>query len=192
MTKYSDKEDEFYRALGFAITQWNQIEHLIFSIFRVFMACENWHTASAVFFTVQNTKARVEITNAAAHIALSGTPPVLQEWAGIAEVLRDKAAIRNKLAHFIVVYQVSAKGDKGISTPYLQPSFLDILQDAQPTRTRKRTQKPKYNASRIIKFGEDFTKVSLNLHAFHLKLMELPHVKARLLANASRQLHPKA
>lgn len=103
-----EEVDEFYTALGQAISQWQHVEDQIYQIYAACLASENDPATAAAYHTVVNFQTRLQMTDAALrHTFRKGK--IAAEWPKKRDMVRKKSRIRNNLAHFEVVQMESKR-----------------------------------------------------------------------------------
>jgi len=118
-----EEQAEFYQALGRAVSQWAHVEHALFEVFCRLLHCPQWTLSSAAFHAIVGFRARLDMTDAAAQVALTDVT-LRRKWKDITKALRDSSGKRrNRLVHWSVVTDVNAAPGKRV---YLRPALLNI------------------------------------------------------------------
>lgn len=173
----SQEWEDFYASLGLALSRWNHVEHTLFEIFVNFMACPSWHAASAVYYSIQNAKARLDMLEAAAPVALGRDTEEFKRWRSLAIRVADKAAIRNKLTHYIVVTHAEQPAKKRVG---LEPALLDV----RPHYAEKRrAQRSRWTLEDVKAFDAQFRRLNGELLLF---CRSRPPVKEQIQAALSQ------
>ena len=114
--------DEFMKTYAQALLTWQVVEQNIFFIFsHVVRSNAQYPVVSALYHTVINFNARLEMVDAAMQIAYQGNPK-LDEWRSLLMELTGCVKFRNKLAHSTLFIHKS----KEINTLRLAPSAFDV------------------------------------------------------------------
>src|SRR5690349_15143958 len=97
----SEKLQKIYFSVGFAITQWQQVELALTQLFCILMSPRKSAAASAALAAVLNFRTKLDIVDSTAYVAV-GKTPLFAEWTTLYNALRRKAAKRNDIAHFML------------------------------------------------------------------------------------------
>jgi hypothetical protein len=95
----------FYRAIGYAITKWQQVESALCSVFVKVSTCREEQVAAAIFYTFRDFSDKLTLVHCAARLSLSATTE-LEEWEKLRKRLITSMESRNALAHFHAVWQL--------------------------------------------------------------------------------------
>ena len=169
---FPEQERAFFEAVGRAFGLWQHVEMQLFRIYARLIRPENAEVASAAFHSVVNFNTRLGMTNAAAHIVLTGSA-ALAVWNPLHNRAGRQAKRRNELAHFAVVYGVNPPTSAGFG-PFLQPSVFDVTE-------RETAKQKRIDANRIKDAGDSFTRLADDLRAFADGLPELGSSLGRLI-----------
>jgi hypothetical protein len=161
-TSIQEERRIFFEQLGNAIGAWQLVEMQMFRVYARLLRCENPAVASATFHTVINLNTKLDMTNAAAAITLSGSA-LLEKWDSLSSRIRKRVKRRNTLAHFVVIYGVNKPVSE--SGPYLQPSIFDVRPSA--------TAAAQLDHHRIKAIGESFGRLSEDIARF-VNLLPVP------------------
>jgi hypothetical protein len=114
--------DEFMKTYAQALLTWQVVEQNIFFIFsHVVRSNAQYPVVSALYHTVINFNARLEMVDAAMQIAYQGNPK-LDEWRSLVMELTGCVKFRNKLAHSTLIVHKNRE----IKTLRLAPSAFDV------------------------------------------------------------------
>jgi hypothetical protein len=146
----------FFEHLGRAIGNWQLVEMQLFRVYARLLRCENVEVASAAFHSIIGFRVRLEMTNAAAQVALTGT--LLDRWTSFYNRTARQSKRRNDLAHFVVIYRLGRPTipEHG---PFLEPSIFDVTRKPNPAH------KP-IDAARVRAMGDAFYRLSEDLILF--------------------------
>lgn len=162
---------EFLSELAIAILKWQQIEAELFFIFTSLVQ-GRLPAMSAVFHSVVNFNARLEMIDEAAAVMLNADP-LKPQWDAIFKRLKKRAAHRNKLVHFTVM---GRPGDAGDVTFYLSQSIWDH-------RDQPRLE---YDVTQIKEFSSLFEQSRQELQVFG------PRLRAALSPSLQKFPEPRA
>lgn len=119
-----EEVEEFYAALGRAISQWAHVEYGLKEVYHACLGGVSFWMCSAVFYAVENFRSKLRMVDTAVRMATPGTK-LLEDWqkkGGLYARLNAKNAIRNNLAHFTVITFSNAKVGHRIN---LRPNIFD-------------------------------------------------------------------
>lgn len=151
--------DSLYRAIGFALSQWQFIEAALAKLY-VFLLRNNNGAAHTSFFAIGNFYSQLEVVNAAAQQTLMQQKPLLTEWEGLYTRLDRHRKVRNNLAHFSLI----VRGDLTEKhVYYLQPTWFDIAHLSEPNPTR-------YHFKDINSIAVTFEQTSREIENFAKKI----------------------
>ena len=169
---FPEQERVFFEAVGRTFGMWQHVEMQLFRIYARLIRPDNAEVASAAFHSVVNFSTRLGMTNAAAHVALAGSP-ALAVWNPLHNRTGRQAKRRNELAHFAVVYGVNPPTHPEFG-PFLQPSIFNVTE-------RETAKQKRIDASKIRDAGTSFTRLADDLRAFADGLPELGSSLGRLI-----------
>ena len=149
----TDRENQikFYETLALAITQWQHIE---LELYRIFLWCihpEDPYVASAAFHTVINFNTRLQMTDAAAQIALDEDSE-LPSWEALRDSAAERSRRRNELVHFMTFHDATKERMRF----RLVPSIFNV----------KAAGTKEYVTEDIERFRRDFGMLSQEMHEF--------------------------
>lgn len=124
MSERPEHQKVFFENLGYAIGTWQHVEMQLFRIYSRLVRCENYYVASAAFHSIINFNARLGMTDAAASVAFASDEAALKRWVRLEDRCNKRSKMRNKLAHFIVMYGINKPISE--SGPFLTPSIYDV------------------------------------------------------------------
>ena len=163
-TALQEQESPFFEALGRAIGNWQLVEMELFRVYERLVRCENSGVASAAFHSIIGFRIRLDITDAAAEVALQ--EPLLSAWRTLSARTVRQSKRRNSLAHFVVVYGVNPPAMAAYG-PFLRPSIFDV------TRKPRAGDQP-IDIQRIRRMGQAFDLLARSIQAFVTSLPEPP------------------
>lgn len=99
---------EYLQAFGLLEVEWNRLEGGLFHLFGQVCGSDFWR-AHAIFFSLQNHRARRELVEAAAVEAID-TQDVRDELARLMRRMRNASAKRNEIVHTIWEWNGDAWG----------------------------------------------------------------------------------
>jgi len=153
----------FYAVLGEAITSWQCVEASLFDIFAALVnATAPRSPLSASFYQVPSFRGRLDMTNAAAVLAL-GDSKLRAEWNALYGMAIDRSKRRNALAHSVVFHEPAVRNP--VRRLYLHPPLSDHLRATVPKR-----QSDKITVKEIGEMRTGFVALYRSLHDFHFKL----------------------
>jgi hypothetical protein len=167
-----EQERHFFEAVGRAFGQWQHVEMQLFRVYGRLVRPDHAEVASAAFHSVINFNTRLGMTNAAAHVALAGSP-ALSIWNPLYNRAGRQAKRRNELAHFAVVYGVNPPTPSEFG-PFLQPSIFNVTE-------RETAKEKRIDANKIRDAGNSFTRLADDLRVFADGLPELGSSLGRLI-----------
>jgi len=121
-----EKIRSFYFAVGFAITQWQQVELALTQLFTLLLKSDARAT-SAAFNSVLSFRTKLAMVRSAAAVQLKDNP-LLDECISLCNRLEKKAQKRNQLAHFMVIQEPVEYGHPAPEMDIdwsLRPTFFD-------------------------------------------------------------------
>lgn len=117
--------DQFYRNLGLALCQWQQVEVSLFDVFHQISGNPDRHVASAIYFAVVNFEGKIAMTDTGAKIALEGGP-FIDEWVRLAGRVKTNQRLRNHLVHFQLCEETTRHEDAQYRLRLI-PNFWDAM-----------------------------------------------------------------
>jgi hypothetical protein len=163
-------EQEFYAALGYALSRWQKVEMELFRVYERVVGTASL-ASRAAFHSIINFNSRLGMTNAAAEISLANTPQ-LDEWRALSKELDKMVRKRNILAHFVVVQRFSITAKHGPDPRngelFLQPSFYDLKNNLTMSEQQRKAYDLKYLQSVAVCFEE----LKLKVFNFWIKLAQ--------------------
>jgi hypothetical protein len=99
-----EDETRFYAALGRAITNWAELEDVLFRMVHVILGCTQ-ERAAIVFFRTPTLESRLTLTSDlvdsffSKHAPGEQPDPRIKSWKAISKQIRDQVPTRNHLAH---------------------------------------------------------------------------------------------
>jgi hypothetical protein len=156
----------FYLNLGSAISQWQDVEIGLLDVFHKVSASRSRHVSSAIYFAVISFETKMDMTNAAASVALGDTQ-YFGGWVKLLGRVSANQGIRNKLAHFSMTLN-PLKNVKAKYRVFLAPNVVNPMlpindSDREPTV---------YNLEQVKDFGVAFAKLGGDLTSFAESLPE--------------------
>ena len=109
---YQEKNNEFYEAVGRALSAWQPIEIHLALLFVGLLGARSFKAAFASFGTVANLNTRMQMLEAAANATLDGEEA--KAFAQFLQQVRKASANRNKLAHWMYNAVVDDDGEVDI------------------------------------------------------------------------------
>jgi hypothetical protein len=106
-----EEQDQFFAALGRAITDWAYLEQELFEITAKILGCTR-ERAAIVFYRTPTIESRITLTRDLVYSALPGHRPGEQPhpsvtiWEELQGDIKDNLSIRNRLAHHSVTHVV--------------------------------------------------------------------------------------
>jgi hypothetical protein len=114
-----------YRAIGYAITTWQQVESALCSVFVKVSTCREEQVATAIFYTFRDFSDKLMIVHCAARLTLSATTE-FAEWEKLRTRLRTAMELRNALAHFHAAWQIPGSAQNGTPGPSVHFALLQL------------------------------------------------------------------
>jgi hypothetical protein len=93
-----EHEQEFLASLARAVLSWQFVERNLFLIFSSMIRGRDHDLVSAAFYSVINLRAKLEMVDAVAQLALLGTE-LLAEWDSLRKCISKRSQHRNHLVH---------------------------------------------------------------------------------------------
>jgi hypothetical protein len=115
----------FYRAIGYAITIWQQVESALCSVFIKVSTCREEQVAAAIFYTFQDFSEKLKLVHCAARLTLSATTE-FEEWEKLRKRLITSMESRNALAHFHAAWQIPGAAQNGTPGPSVHFAILQL------------------------------------------------------------------
>ena len=104
----SEELGNFQAALGSAVAAWQLVEMMLQFTFQAVIESPHRSAVSAVYHSVVNFRARLEMIDAAMEKKHGGTD-ILNEWKAISGTVSKQSRRRNNLAHSIIYFEPEAK-----------------------------------------------------------------------------------
>jgi hypothetical protein len=155
-----DEMKLFFEALGETIVAWQEVEKGLYTIFHRLILSRRKGVTSAAYHSLSSLEARLAMTHAAAHYALS--PDLLKKWIKLHGTFRRKKDIRNKVAHF----------DMGLTkvnkrpVPYLAGKPYDATASIKYPDGNA----PRMNRRQLQRFRNDFHSFAQELLRFAARI----------------------
>lgn len=161
---HDDEVQQFYHALGHAISRWSLVEIALARIFAYFVAKDGQSPgANAAFHSAINFNVKLDMTDAAAQWALFVEASNRDDWKTLKNRLGRKSKKRNELAHFMVTTCIPPD-DQGFSV-HLEPSLGDMNAFLE-----YHGDPPKLNLNDVRQRAESFKKLAGDLGSFGVKI----------------------
>jgi hypothetical protein len=113
-----------YAQVGSALNTWSGVEDGICSVFMTALSARNSEAAQRAFFKIISFDAKLSVCDVAIRTVLENHPAQLEVWVDIEKTLTKKKKIRNKLAHFQVVF--NQEKDESRLFPYLSITSKEL------------------------------------------------------------------
>jgi hypothetical protein len=158
-----EEEIRFYTALGKAVTQWQAVEAGLANIFCALVGPPgNSGLANVAFYSVENFRTKLAMTNNVVTIRFSFIPNRTSDWPQLAQRVRKRSSKRNLLAHYSMEIENYRKaGHRCRLRPYPNNLLPDLQTDYNP-RT--------YSICNIIAIGNSFDTLGVDLMTFWGKI----------------------
>jgi|SRR5208282_3149489 len=153
----TDETQEFYTALGKALTQWQSVEAHLGFIFVSVVNNRNQLGANAAFHTVTSFDTRLKMTDYAITAEFQNTR-ALNAWKPLFKRANDRNLRRNQLVHFSVECDPKRRAGYRIR---LRPSIFDVR-----ASLRWGALYPSLNVCQIMASGNSFEKLGADLAQF--------------------------
>jgi len=115
-----DKDAEFYKAFGEAITRWQYVESALCEVFIGVSGNAHPEVAAAVFYTPESFYTKWQLTHNAARLWLKGE--LLKEWKALKTRLKDESEVRN-----VFIHSITQRVGRHVEN--MEPDSLFITQD---------------------------------------------------------------
>jgi hypothetical protein len=154
-----EEEVRFYAAIGKALTQWQSIETGLANIFCAIVGRPgDSGLANIAFYSVENFRAKLAMTNNVATARFSFVPARNSEWCS----LHKSAVARSKKRNFLAHYQLEIETHRNPGERCrLRPSPNNMLAD-----DRSDYDPPTYSTQNIVEFGNSFDALGSQLMTF--------------------------
>jgi len=168
-------DDEFFSAIGVAITLWQNVEADCAFLFESLLATKNGGAASAIFYHIKNQSTRLELLNIAARFFLTMPEQenMRNEWAALSDRIKEAFSIRNRIAHFVVDETMTPTAWKF----ELKPQLLDFgqydMQNVMKSLARRKSKSLRY--SQIVAAADQFRTLAVDLNRFARRVFALAH-----------------
>lgn len=114
----NEEQVAFYHEIGRAVTEWAHVEISLCFVFRACFDEKQVKTAGNAFFAVENFRSKLALVEAAMASAFPDSPH-LATWRTLAAQAQRNAALRNRIAHgIVVIYPTSNPGKRLIITSW--------------------------------------------------------------------------
>lgn len=173
MMTIEEERELFYRKLGMAIAEWAVVEESLALIFLKILHAPNDGSALSAYYSLTNSKARLDLINAASIHAFGGKPEA-DEWSKLYDRTRKRLERRNQIAHFVVMGEPKNRPGERV---FIRPNITNAL--ARIKSDIKGKPLPTYNHSQLDSICISFNQLSEDLWQFGLKLpgKPMPRVK---------------
>jgi hypothetical protein len=91
--------EEIAKAVGFAISEWGQLEHVLCSINAAAVRAPIYSLAHAAFYSIVSFQAKIKVLDAVFQMAFERDSSILEEWKALKKLARQLSEKRNGLAH---------------------------------------------------------------------------------------------
>lgn len=142
--------------LGQATTSWSLVEQALCELFVSVLGEDKRMVARAIYWSIIGIETRVDMVGAAIH-ASPKLASAIDEWKVIYTQVSKKRKIRNKLAHFKIVFDATDLRNQQFR---LVPMVF-------------RTDKPGYNWVQLMEFQQKFMRLMLKIEALTSTLRAL-------------------
>lgn len=157
---YEETESRFLATLGYAITQWANVEDALFKVFAKALCAKDEDLAAAAYYSQINFRSKLDMVDAVIHVKTQG--PRLDEWNSLFRRLKKRAAERNILAHNALVHVAEGRpGDVLHLVPKLKPNSnkpADRWAYVMGTKD--------LDSTKIAKITEQFDVISRDLESY--------------------------
>jgi len=122
----TDDQAMFYRTIGRALAEWQNVEEAVCGVFEKVSTCQDGNVARAIFYSIQDFSNKLMATNAAAKQSLS-KEIYDKTWKPLRKTVKRESEFRNALAHFKVVDSIVMGATEVESYVFMAliPNFLD-------------------------------------------------------------------
>lgn len=158
----TEGERDFYAALGWAMTQWQDVEYALALISDALAGGPQASGGREPARRPIGFETRLDAVDAAAQAALEGRR--LETWNRLYKKLSDQASVRDELLHFSVIHTDPGRSRDGYPM-HLQPG----LERAAPAG-RHGGDAPTYNTRQIMEKGRAFARLGDELLDFAKEL----------------------
>lgn len=104
--------DEFEQAVGRAITNWQEVEEALCTMFVIISTCSNENVARAIYWTIREFSVKLTIVRNAARIALD--EEAMGRFTKLRSSLIQASELRNAIAHYHMIFYGTAPGHGSI------------------------------------------------------------------------------
>ena len=139
-----EEEDQFYAALGRAITDWANLESEL-SKLRLRLLGSTRDRAAIVFYRTPSIDSRVTLTSDLVHSFFPSHPPgaqphpSLKEWKQLQADIKDNLPVRNRLAHHPAAPVVDLYESVDGTERKIEVRHASYMSDAEALRRREKT-----------------------------------------------------
>ena len=123
-----------YLAVGRGITSFAGVEHALADLFSVMMAPAPTDRALAAMQSIRSFDGKFGAVDAVADAALSG--PLRDQWVALRGDIKQLQAVRNKLAHWMVMYRPDG-GSPALTSPVAGDKWYSAEWDADGVENNK-------------------------------------------------------
>lgn len=128
---------DFYATLGFTLSQWAHVEEGMLGLFwRAMGPKADIRKLAAVYYSAATFKGKLDMVDSAFALIDAG-PKIAADWKKLKERLRDRADLRNQLAHHMAIGYLGPES----LTYKLQPHRFNVRKNAQGKPLIERTAK---------------------------------------------------
>jgi hypothetical protein len=154
-----EEEVAFYFELGYATTQWAQIESGLGIALAHSVEPREGYALYVSFFSIENFRSKLQFAESMLLERYRGNPQ-LEQWAKLHVLLQACATKRNKLVHRQVTYYSASPAWRRFA---LVPWPRSELNEPAANKSRRRQEKPPSDALCLM----DIQKIRLDFFAAH-------------------------
>jgi hypothetical protein len=173
-----EQAEEFFSQIGIAITQWSEIDVLLFHVCRKIVGCDGRH-AAIIYYRISTLDMRLQLAEEFVRSVIPGRKsgdhptPFEKNWISIAKSIRDGLPIRNQLAHCPATPQTE-RPSPGKTVADLDYWWASYVSGAENLRGRPRAPNKDLKVSDIKKHVTSVKDIYLKLRSFVSFLPEPP------------------
>jgi hypothetical protein len=165
-----DEAQQFYAALGKAISQWQHVESALVITFTALTGSNSPRSSvvNAAFHSLISFKAKLDMVDTAFKTAAFMSPresALLPEWKTLRNRISKRSDRRNELAHFSMIRSESRKPGYRF---HLSPNAINVN-----AAIRHNFRPPMLNVGVITASGNAFEKVAMDIIALNAKLFSV-------------------
>lgn len=138
--------DDFYKAIGEAITQWQFVEYALLRVFESFFDPADQEEIPYIFYSVSSSIAKIDMVDNAGSNHLGQNKESLEIFSELISQYRRLSTLRNDMAHNMAIDE---------SGPYMLSS--------NPYNITKKSKRPPQSAEDIISTIHEFDLLANNL-----------------------------